>query len=419
MQKFMVTGGLPLSGSISVSSAKNSILPIIAATILCDSECIIENFPVLEDVLVICDVLKSLNVDVVFDYENGILKINGSNMTSLNLSEKLIRKMRASFLVLGPLLSRFGRAKVYMPGGCNIGLRPVDLHLKGLSALGGEISIKDGCVEIKSKKLIGANIYLDFPSVGATENLMMAATLAEGRTIIENAAKEPEVVDLAVFINGMGGDIEGAGTSRIVINGVKSLKGVRHMPIYDRIEAGTYIALAAITKSKLKINGVNENHLVPIISKFYEMGLNIDFDGNSILVNGNVDLKPIDLKTLPHPGFPTDMQPQFMSLLSLVKGTSTIVETIFENRFMHIMELQRMGADISVHDRVAVINGIDRMTPSRVKSTDLRAGAALILSALSCAGESEITNIYHIDRGYSQIENKLRKINAKIERVED
>lgn len=419
MQKFIVTGGLPLSGSINVSSAKNSILPIIASTILCDGECVIENFPALEDVIVICDVLKSLNADVKFDYEKSILKINGSNMTSLNLSEELIRKMRASFLVLGPLLSRFGRAKIYMPGGCNIGLRPIDLHLKGLSALGGEISIKDGCVEISAKKLIGTNIYLDFPSVGATENLMMAATLAEGRTIIENAAKEPEIVDLAVFINGMGGDIEGAGTSRIIINGVKNLKGVKHMPIYDRIEAGTYIALAAITRSKLKINGVNENHLVPIVSKFYEMGLDINFEGNSILVNGDVDLRPIDLKTLPHPGFPTDMQPQFMSLLCLVKGTSTIVETIFENRFMHIMELQRMGADISVHDRVAVINGVDRLIPSRVKSTDLRAGAALILSALSCDGESEITDIYHIDRGYSQIEIKLRQINAKIERVED
>lgn len=416
MQKFRITGGLPLRGDIEVSSAKNSILPIIAATILCDDVCVIENFPMLEDVLVICDVLRSLNVEVKFDHDNGILSIDGRNMNSLNLSEELIRKMRASFLVLGPLLARFGKARVYMPGGCNIGLRPIDLHLKGLAALGANISIIDGCVEISAKKLIGATIYLDFPSVGATENLIMAATLAEGITIIENAAKEPEIIDLCVFINGMGGDIEGAGTSRIIVNGVKKLRGIRHIPIYDRIEAGTYMALAAITKSKININGINEEHLRPITSKFYEMGLDINFNGNSVFVNGDVDLKPINLKTTPHPGFPTDMQPQFMSLLSIVSGTSTIVETIFENRFMHVMELRRMGADISVYDRVAVINGVKNFSPSRVKATDLRAGAALILSALSCNGESEITDIYHIDRGYSQIENKLRKINAKIVR---
>lgn len=419
MQKFRITGGLSLKGEIEVSSAKNSILPIIAATILCDDECIIENFPILEDVSVICDVLRSLNVNVKADIVSNILKINGKSMHSLNLSENLIRKMRASFLVLGPLLSRFGKARVYMPGGCNIGLRPIDLHLKGLSVLGADISIVDGCVEISAKKLVGSNIYLDFPSVGATENLIMAATLAEGKTVIENAAKEPEIIDLAIFINGMGGDIEGAGTSRIIINGVKNLKGVRHIPIYDRIEAGTYIALAAITKSKIKIRGVNEEYLRPIISKFYEMGLKINFDGSDIIVDGNVDLKPISIKTLPHPGFPSDMQPQFMSLLSLVSGTSTIVETIFENRFMHVMELRRMGANISIHDRVAVIDGVKNFVPSRVKATDLRAGAALILSALSCKGESEITDIYHIDRGYAQIENKLKKLDAKIVRIDE
>lgn len=419
MQKFRIKGGLPLKGEVKVSSAKNSILPIIAATILCDDECIIENFPMLEDVSVICDVLKSLNVNVQMDNDNNILKIDGRNMDSLNLSGDLIRKMRASFLVLGPLLSRFGKARIYMPGGCNIGLRPIDLHLKGLEALGADISIKDGCVDISARKLKGTNIYLDFPSVGATENLIMAGALADGVTIIENAAKEPEIVDLAIFINGMGGDIEGAGSSKIVINGVKKLKGIRHMPIYDRIEAGTYMALAAITKSKFKIKGVNEDHLRAVISKFYEMGLDITINGTDVLVNGNVDLKPINIKTLPHPGFPTDMQPQLMSLLSLVSGTSTIVETIFENRFMHVMELRRMGANISIHDRVAVIEGIEKFIPSRVKATDLRAGAALILAALSCEGESEITDIYHIDRGYSQIENKLRNLGAEIFRLTD
>ena len=417
MQIFRITGGRTLSGEIEVSSAKNSILPIIAATILCDEECIIENFPILEDVHVICEVLKSLNVEV--DKSNNNLRINGKNMDSLNLSEELIRKMRASFLVLGPLLARFGKARVYMPGGCNIGLRPIDLHLKGFASLGADISIVDGCVEISAKKLLGANIYLDFPSVGATENLMMAATLAEGKTIIENAAREPEIIDLAVFINGMGGEIEGAGTHRIVINGVKKLKGVRHVPIYDRIEAGTYIALAAITRSKFKIKGVNEEYLTPITSKFYEMGLDISFNGMDMVVNGNVDLKPISIKTLPHPGFPTDMQPQFMALLSIVQGNSTIIETIFENRFMHAMELCRMGAEISIHDRVAMINGVKQYKSSRVKATDLRAGAALILATLACKGESEITDIYHIDRGYSQIENKLKKLNCQISRVNE
>lgn len=417
MQKFRISGGRPLNGEIQVSSAKNSILPIIAATILCDDKCIIENFPMLEDVLVICDVLKSLNVKVDIDEINNKLIIDGKHMSSLNPDESLIRKMRASFLVLGPLLARFGKAKIYMPGGCNIGLRPIDLHLKGLSHLGANISISNGCVELTADKLVGANIYLDFPSVGATENLMMAATLAEGRTVIENAAKEPEIIDLAVFINGMGGDIEGAGTSKIVINGVKKLKGVTHIPIYDRIEAGTYIALAAIVKSKIKIKGVNEEYLRPVISKFYEMGLDINIIGSEMYVNGDVDLKPVNIKTLPHPGFPTDMQPQMMTLLSLVKGTSTIIETIFENRFMHVMELRRMGANISIHDRVAVVEGVNSLIPSTVKATDLRAGAALILASLSCKGESEVTNIYHIDRGYSKIETKLQKLGAKIERV--
>lgn len=417
MQRFRIRGGRTLNGEIEVSSAKNSVLPIIAATILCDDECIIENIPMLDDVLVICDVLKSLKVKVDINETDSILSINSKNMLSVDLSENLVRKMRASFLVLGPLISRFGKACIYMPGGCNIGLRPIDLHLKGLSALGANISIANGCVEITAKKLVGSKIYLDFPSVGATENLIMAATLAEGRTIIENAAKEPEIVDLVVFINGMGGDIEGAGTSKIIINGVKNLRGTSHVPIYDRIEAGTYIALAAITKSRFKVKGINEEYLNPILSKFYEMGLDMNIAGNEIFVNGNVDLRAINLKTLPHPGFPTDMQPQFMALLSVTNGASTIIETIFENRFMHVMELCRMGANISIHDRVAIIEGVNKLIPSTVKATDLRAGAALILSALSCDGESEITDIYHIDRGYSGIEHKLRKLNAIIDRI--
>lgn len=416
MQKFRIVGGLPLTGEIEVSSAKNSVLPIIAATILCNDECIIENFPDLEDVNVICDVLRSLNVDIK-SYDNT-LKINSKNIKYTDLSENLIRKMRASFLVSGPLLSKFGKVRIHMPGGCNIGIRPVDLHLKGLKSLGAEISISNGYVEIFAEKLTGGKIYLDFPSVGATENLIMASTLAEGRTVIENAAKEPEVIDLVNFINKMGGNIEGHGTSRIVINGVKSLKGISYAPIYDRIEAGTYFVLAAITKSVLKVNGVNKEYLEPVVSKFFEMGLEINFEKNSALVNGNVDLNPIDIKTLPHPGFPTDMQPQFMALLSLVSGTSIITETIFENRFMHATELCKMGADISISGKTGIIKGVRRLSASNVRATDLRAGASLLLAALSCDGCSEINDIYHIDRGYSQIENKLRKINANIERVD-
>ena len=419
MQKFIVKGGKPLNGEIKVSSAKNSVLPIIAATILCDDECVIEHSPILEDVSVMCDVLRSLNVDIKNDEKNKNLIINSKNMCYSNLSERLIRKMRASFLILSPLIARFGKARIYMPGGCNIGLRPVDLHLKGLTSLGADISIINGCVEIKAKKLVGSTIYLDFPSVGATENLIMAATLAEGKTIIENAAKEPEIIDLIGFINKMGGNIEGAGTSKIIINGVKSLKGIKYMPIYDRIEIGTYVALSAITKSKIKIKGINDKYLEPIIYKFYDMGLDINIGKNELFVNGDVDLKPVNVKTLPYPGFPTDMQPQIMSLLSIVLGVSTIEETIFENRFMHVFELCKMGANISLSNRVATIKGVKKFMPSIVRATDLRAGAALILATLACEGESQIIDIYHIDRGYSNIENKLRRLNAQIIRVDE
>ncbi len=417
MEKFRIIGGQPLHGEIKVSSAKNSILPIIAATILCDEECIIENFPILKDVNVMCDVLKNLNIRIESDIFDNVLKINASSAKNLDLSECLIKKMRASFLVSGPLLSRFGRVRIYMPGGCKIGVRPIDLHLKGLKSLGADISIVGGCVEITAKKLFGGRIYLDFPSVGATENLIMASVLARGKTMIENAAKEPEIIDLVNFINKMGGDIQGHGTSKIIINGVNKLNGTRYVPIYDRIEAGTYFALSAITKSVIKVKGVNQKYLEPVIDKFFEMGLAISFDGDEALVNGNVDLRPVNVKTLPHPGFPTDMQPQFMSILSLVLGKSTITETIFENRFMHAVELRKMGADISINGKVSLIKGVNKFSPSSVRATDLRAGAALILAALSCDGCSEITDIYHIDRGYSQIENKLNKINANIARI--
>jgi UDP-N-acetylglucosamine 1-carboxyvinyltransferase len=417
MNKLIIKGGKKLEGEVDISSAKNSVLPILAATILNGNSCTIENAPMLEDVFVICEVLKSLKADVSIDKLNKRVKINTANLFDNEANDELVRKMRASFLIMGPMLGRFGNFKISLPGGCNIGTRPIDLHLKGLSALGAEVSVGHGYVEAKAKKLRGNNIYLDYPSVGATENIMMAATLAEGETIIENAAEEPEIVDLARFLKAMGAQISGEGTETIKILGVKDFKEVVYKPIYDRIEAGTFMITAAITKSLLKINGIDEIHLKPIIAKLTEMGVAIEISKNSIVVDGRKKLNPIDIKTMPYPGFPTDMQAQMMSLLCTVKGTSIITETIFENRFMHAVELKRMGANIKIDGRSAVIEGISTFTGSEVKATDLRAGAALILAGLTAEGSTTISDIYHIDRGYVSIEEKLKKLGADIERV--
>ncbi|MBU3176942.1 UDP-N-acetylglucosamine 1-carboxyvinyltransferase [Clostridium estertheticum] len=417
MDRLIIKGGKKLEGEVNISAAKNSVLPILAATILNGNNCTIENTPMLEDVFVICDVLKSLRADVSIDKINKRVQINTANIIDNGANDELVRKMRASFLIMGPMLGRFGRFKISLPGGCNIGTRPIDLHLKGLSALGAEVSVGHGYVEAKAKKLIGSNIYLDYPSVGATENIMMAATLAQGETIIGNAAEEPEIVDLAIFLRGMGAKIDGEGTDTIRILGVKDFKEVVHKPIYDRIEAGTFMITAAITKSLIKVNGVDEIHSKPIIAKLTEMGVAIEINKNSVIVDGRQKLNPIDLKTMPYPGFPTDMQAQMMSLLCTVKGTSIITETIFENRFMHAVELKRMGANIKIDGRSAVIEGIDRFTGSEVTATDLRAGAALILAGLTAEGTTTIKDIYHIDRGYVSIEKKLRGLGADIERV--
>jgi len=314
------------------------------------------------------------------------------------------------------MLSRFGRFKISLPGGCNIGTRPIDLHLKGLIALGADIILGHGYVEAKASKLIGSKIYLDFPSVGATENLMMAAVLAEGETIIENAAEEPEIEDLANFLNDMGAQVVGAGTGTIKISGVKDLKEANHIPIYDRIEAGTFMVAAGITRSKIKIEGVNEEHLKPIIAKLTEMGVIMEIGPNCIIVDGRNELKPVDIKTMPYPGFPTDMQAQMMSLLCTVKGTSVITETIFENRFMHATELKRMGSNIKLDGRSAVIEGVPKLSGCEVKATDLRGGAAMILAGLVAEGNTEISDIYHIDRGYVNIEEKFKKLGADISR---
>lgn len=319
---------------------------------------------------------------------------------------------------MGPMISRFGKFKVSLPGGCNIGTRPIDLHLKGFKALGAEINVGHGYVEAHAEKLIGNKIYLDFPSVGATENIMMAAVMAEGETIIENAAEEPEIEDLASFLNSMGAHVEGAGTDMIHIIGVKYLKGAVHTPISDRIEAGTFMIAAAISKSKIKITNINECHLKPVIAKLTEMGMLMEIEDDGIIVDGRGDLRPVDIKTMPYPGFPTDMQAQMMALLCTVKGTSMIAETIFENRFMHVGEMKRMGANIKIDGRTAVIEGIDKLTGAEVKATDLRAGALLILCGLAAEGTTEITDVYHIDRGYVNIEGKLKALGADIERVE-
>ncbi len=418
MEKIIVEGGNKLRGEVNVSLAKNSILPIIVASILSPNDIVIKNAPMLEDVVVLTDLLSGMDCNIESNV-NGDLKINTANLENSNMNSELIRKMRASFLIMGPMLSRFGKCRISMPGGCNIGSRPIDLHLKGFRLLGAEIDIEHGYVEAKAKKLKGNRIYLDFPSVGATENILMAAVLAEGTTIIENAAEEPEIWDLANFLNSMGAKIEGAGVGKITIQGVESLKGITYKPIYDRVEAGTFMVAAAITNSKITINGANEDHLRPTIEKLKECGVifeNIKED--TILVDGTGVKTPVDIKTLPYPGFPTDMQAQMMTLLSVTKGSSIITETVFENRFMHVAELVRMGANIKIDGRTAIIEGVGALTGCDVKATDLRAGAAMILAGLVAQGRTEISELYHIDRGYVNIEEKFRGLGANIYRVE-
>ncbi len=417
MDKFIIKGGNTLSGEVEISAAKNAVLPIIAATILSGDKCTILNCPMLLDVHVICDVLTSLGAKVGIISKNATVNIDTSSINGNKSCGDLVRKMRGSFLVMGAMISRFGSFKISLPGGCNIGTRPIDLHLKGFKALGAKVKIDHGYVEVSAEKLIGDKIYLDYPSVGATENIIMASVLAKGETIIENVAQEPEIGDLINFVNEMGAKVTGIGTDTLKIIGVEKLHGARHKPIYDRIEAGTFMIAAAITRSKIKINGINNEHIKPVIAKLSEMGMEIKLYNDALLIDGRNELKPIDIKTMPYPGFPTDMQPQMMSLLSCVSGTSVVTETIFENRFMHIAELKRMGANIKIDGRSAVVEGINRLTGAQVKATDLRAGAALILAALEADGETEIGDIYHIDRGYAGIEKKLITLGAKIVRV--
>ena len=418
MEKIVVEKSGPLKGTVRVSGAKNSVLPILAATLLATGKSVLEDVPALRDVDVICEVLSSLGADVKRNSREKI-EILSNKIDNFEAPYELMRKMRASFLVMGPLLARMGKARISMPGGCAIGTRPIDLHLKGFRALGAEITMGHGYVEARAEKLVGNKIYLDFPSVGATENIMMAAALAEGETIIENVAEEPEITDLANFLNKMGAKIKGAGTDTIRIQGVKRLTGTTHTVIPDRIEAGTYMVAAAMTGGNVLVENVVPDHLKPIIAKLREIDVEIYEEDNGLRVIGPKVIKATDIKTLPYPGFPTDMQAQFMALLSIAKGSSVIIETVFENRFMHVSELKRMGANIRIEGRSAIIEGCKGLTGAQVKATDLRAGAALILAGLVSEGKTEITNIYHIDRGYVDIEKKLRALGAKIYRLEE
>jgi UDP-N-acetylglucosamine 1-carboxyvinyltransferase len=417
LARLIVSKSDRLVGEVVVSGAKNAVLPIIAATLLVEGKSVIKGVPNLSDVNVMCDLLRYLGA--VVEFENDTLTIDAKNITKNEAPYELVGKMRASFLVLGPLIARFKRATVSMPGGCPIGTRPIDLHLKGFKMLNTKVEIEHGCIDAYTTDLIANHIYLDFPSVGATENIIMAASLADGVTVIENAAEEPEIVDLANFINEMGGKVRGAGTNTIRITGVKKLNEVEHTVIPDRIEAGTYMVAAAVTRGDIYVRNVINDHLRPVIAKLIEVGCRISEEGDFVRVIGPDIIKATDIKTMPHPGFPTDMQSLFMTLLSVSDASSLVTETVFENRFMNVNELKRMGADIKIEGKSALVTGVKELQGTSVKATDLRAGASLILAGLIANGESEISDIHHIDRGYVDIENKIRALGGKIRRVED
>lgn len=417
MERLIVKGGNRLVGTVKTSGAKNAVLPIIAASILGTSPSRLDEIPALEDVRTICAVLKCLGIKVDAS-EPHTLKIDSREITSCEAPYELVRSMRASFLVMGPLLARKGYARISQPGGCAIGTRPIDLHLKGFEALGVKIEQGHGYIEASAPEgMTGTNIYLDFPSVGATENIMMAAAMANGTTVLENPAEEPEIVDLANYLNQMGARVRGAGTNVITIEGVSELHGVQHSVIPDRIEAGTYMIAAAMTGGDVIIENVLPEHQKPLIAKLREAGALVEEDIDRIHVVGSGKLKAVDIKTLPYPGFPTDMQAQMMAMLSVAEGRSKITETVFENRFMHVVELNRMGANITTEGRSAVITGPAHLTGCTVRATDLRAGAAMILAGLVAEGATEICDIYHIDRGYEEIAAKLTRLGADIKRV--
>ena len=417
MEKLVIHGGKPLKGTVRVSGAKNAVLPIIVASMLGTTQSVLTEIPKLDDVHTVCEVITSLGVQIERP-QAGTLVIDASHLTSTSAPYDLVRRMRASFLVMGPLLARKGHAKISLPGGCSIGARPIDLHLKAFEAMGAVINLENGDIEASVENgLKGAQIYLDFPSVGATENVLMAASLAEGRTVLENAAEEPEIVDLATYLNSMGANIRGAGTNVIRIEGVKELHGANHSVIPDRIEAGTFMVGAAMTGGNVYVENALSEHLKPLVAKLKEVGATVEEDIDGIRVIGHKPLRPADIKTLPYPGFPTDMQAQFMALTTICQGTSVITETVFENRFMHVDEFKRMGAKIRIEGRSAIVEGVPRLKGADVNATDLRAGAALVLAGLVAEGETKVGYLYHIDRGYDNLVQKLQRLGADIVRV--
>ena len=410
----------PLKGEVYISGAKNSALPILAGCLLSEEEIILEEVPKLKDIEVMVEILRCLGAKVEYLSDTS-LKIDASTVDKVESPFELMDKMRASFVVMGPLLSRFGKAITKAPGGCNIGKRPIDLHIKGFEYLGAQTKMSDDEISAKAVDgLKGNTVYLDFPSVGATENIMMAAVLAQGETTIENAAKEPEIVDLASFLSKMGANIRGAGTSNIIIKGVKSLSGTRHTIVPDRIEAATYMLSAAITGGDVTVKNVIASHIRPVIAKLIEIGAEVDEneDEDVIRVRAEKKLHATNIKTLPYPGFPTDVQAQFMALMTVCKGESEVQETVFENRFMHVDELKKMGATILTEGNRSAIVGVEKLHGAEVKATDLRAGAALVMAGLIAEGETKISDIYHIDRGYSDLVEKFTKLGADIKRVQ-
>jgi UDP-N-acetylglucosamine 1-carboxyvinyltransferase len=417
LEKIIVRGGKRLSGTVKVEGAKNAVLPVIAATLLAsDGKSVIRDVPTLSDVYTINEVLRYLNAEV--EFKNNEVIVDASRELKVEAPFEYVRKMRASVLVMGSLLARNGRARVALPGGCAIGSRPIDQHLKGFEAMGAKVKVGNGFIEAEVEdRLQGAKIYLDFPSVGATENIMMAATLAKGTTIIENVAKEPEIVDLANFLNKMGAKVKGAGTGTIKIEGVDVLFGAVHNIIPDRIEAGTFMVAAAITGGDVLVQNAVPEHMTSLIAKMEEMGVTFIEEGEGVRVIGPDKLKAVDIKTMPHPGFPTDMQSQMMALLLRAKGTSMITETVFENRFMHVEEFRRMNAEVKIEGRSVVMNGPSNLQGAEVAATDLRAAAALILTGLVADGVTRVTELKHLDRGYVGFHNKLAALGADIERI--
>lgn len=419
MEKIIVRGGNRLEGTVKVEGAKNAVLPVLAATLLAsEGKSVLKDVPELSDVYTINEVLRNLNTEVEFN--NNTVIVDASKPLAEEAPFEYVRKMRASVLVMGSLLARNGKARVALPGGCAIGSRPIDQHLKGFEAMGAKVKVGNGFIEAKvDGRLKGAKIYLDFPSVGATENIMMAAVLAEGTTILENCAKEPEIVDLANYLNKMGGNVKGAGTTTIRIEGVETLRGTEHHIIPDRIEAGTFMVAAAITGGNVLVQGAMQEHLSSVVAKMQEMGVIIQEEKDGLRVIGPDSMKAADIKTMPHPGFPTDMQSQMMALLLKAKGTSMITETVFENRFMHVEEFRRMNADIKIEGRSVIISGEAQLQGAEVAATDLRAAAALILAGLVADGVTRVTELKHLDRGYVNFHQKLAALGADIERVNE